>query len=73
GIGMIWGIDLMNFGGAVFAKEIASRCFEMGLIIERVGRNDTVIKLLPPLTIEMSILQKGCSIIKEAFYNCMNK
>jgi len=26
-----------------------------------------VIKILPPLTIELSTLQKGCSIIKEAF------
>ena len=71
GIGMIWGIELMNFGGASFAKEITSRCFELGLIVERVGRNDTVIKLLPPLTIEMSVLQKGCSILKKAFYDCL--
>jgi diaminobutyrate-2-oxoglutarate transaminase len=62
----------MNYGGATFAKAIASRCFELGLIVERVGRNDTVIKLLPPLTIEMSTLQKGCSIIKQAFYDCLN-
>jgi diaminobutyrate-2-oxoglutarate transaminase len=71
GIGMIWGIELRNFGGASFAKEITSRCFELGLIVERVGRNDTVIKLLPPLTIEMSALQKACSILKEAFYDCL--
>lgn len=72
GIGLIWGIDLANFGGASFAKKITSRCFELGLIVERVGRNDTVIKLLPPLTIELSTLQKGCSIIKEAFFDCKN-
>ncbi|MEM8723859.1 MAG: diaminobutyrate--2-oxoglutarate transaminase, partial [Cyanobacteria bacterium P01_G01_bin.39] len=71
GIGMIWGIDLANFGGAILAKKIASRCFELGLIVERVGRNDTVIKILPPLTIEMSILEKGCSIIKQAFDECL--
>lgn len=67
GIGMIWGIDLANFGGASLAKKITSHCFELGLIIERVGRNDTVIKILPPLNIEIDTLQKGCSIIKEAF------
>ncbi|MCC5632726.1 diaminobutyrate--2-oxoglutarate transaminase [Nostoc sphaeroides CHAB 2801] len=67
GLGMIWGIDIANFGGSSLAKHISSRCFELGLIVERVGRNDTVIKILPPLTIEMPILQKGCSIIKEAF------
>lgn len=71
GIGMIWGIDLGNFGGASLAKNIANRCFELGLIIERVGRNDTVIKFLPPLTIELSTLQTGCSIIKEAFFDCL--
>lgn len=70
GIGLIWGIDLGNFGGTSFAKKVTSRCFELGLIVERVGRNDTVIKILPPLTIELSTLQKGCSIIKEAFLAC---
>jgi diaminobutyrate-2-oxoglutarate transaminase len=67
GLGMIWGIDVANFGGSSLAKQITSRCFELGLIVERVGRDDTVIKILPPLTIEIPILQKGCSIIKQAF------
>ena len=71
GIGMIWGIDFNNFGGASLAKEIASRCFELGLIIERAGRDDTVIKILPPLTIEMSTLKKGCFIIKQALSDCL--
>ncbi|MEO1349846.1 MAG: diaminobutyrate--2-oxoglutarate transaminase [Cyanobacteria bacterium J06635_15] len=70
GIGMIWGIDLTHFGGETLAKQIASCCFELGLIIERVGRNDTVLKILPPLSIEMSTLQKGCSLIKQAFDQC---
>ncbi|MHC5777985.1 diaminobutyrate--2-oxoglutarate transaminase [Nostoc sp.] len=73
GIGMIWGIDVANFGCTNFAQKITSRCFELGLIIERVGRNDTVIKVLPPLTIEMSTLQNGCSIIKQAFNDCLEK
>ncbi|MFB2772376.1 diaminobutyrate--2-oxoglutarate transaminase [Pelatocladus sp. BLCC-F211] len=67
GIGMIWGIDVKNFGGSSFAKTITSRCFELGLIVERAGRNDTVIKLLPPLIIDIPTLQKGCLIIKQAF------
>lgn len=63
---MIWGIDVTNCGGSNFTKSITSRCFELGLIIERAGRNDTVIKLLPPLIIDMSTLQKGCLIIRQA-------
>jgi diaminobutyrate-2-oxoglutarate transaminase len=73
GIGMIWGIDVANIGGEDFAKKITSRCFELGLIVERVGRDNTVLKILPPLTIEMSILQKGCAIIKQAFEECLRK
>ncbi|MBD2494906.1 diaminobutyrate--2-oxoglutarate transaminase [Nostoc sp. FACHB-280] len=67
GIGMIWGIDVKNFGGNDFAKKITSRCFELGLIVELAGRNDTVIKILPPLVIDMDTLQKGCAILKSAF------
>ncbi|MEH2349572.1 MAG: diaminobutyrate--2-oxoglutarate transaminase [Nostoc sp.] len=67
GIGMIWGIDVKNFGGNTFAKSITSRCFKLGLIVELAGRNDTVIKILPPLVIDMSTLQRGCAIIKAAF------
>jgi diaminobutyrate-2-oxoglutarate transaminase len=66
GIGLIWGVDLANFGDANLVKKITSRCFELGLIVERVGRNDTVIKILPPLTIEIPDLRKGCNLFKEA-------
>ncbi|MEH2375576.1 diaminobutyrate--2-oxoglutarate transaminase [Nostoc sp.] len=73
GLGMIWGIDVAKFGGGSLAKQITSRCFELGLIVERVGRDDSVIKILPPLTIEIPILQKGCSIIKQAFEEVISK
>ncbi|MDM9379455.1 diaminobutyrate--2-oxoglutarate transaminase [Chlorogloeopsis sp. ULAP01] len=71
GIGMIWGIDVKNFGGNVFAKKVTKRCFELGLIIELAGRNDTVIKILPPLVIDVATLERGCSIIKQAFHDCI--
>ena len=73
GLGMIWGIDIANCSDSSLAKQITSRCFELGLIVERVGRNDTAIKILPPLTSEMPILQKGCSIIKQAFEEVFRK
>lgn len=71
GIGMIWGIDLANFGGSTLAKNVTMRCFEKGLIVERAGRNDTVIKLLPPLTIDIPTLEEGCSIIKTSLRECL--
>ena len=72
GIGLIWGIDLENFGGKDLAKNITSRCFKRGLIVETAGRNSTVIKILPPLVTDISTLKKGCSIIKEAFDECIS-
>ncbi|ABW31354.1 diaminobutyrate--2-oxoglutarate transaminase [Acaryochloris marina] len=71
GLGLIWGIDLAALDDGNFAKKIATRCFEQGLIIERVGRRDTVLKLLPPLTIEMPILRRGCTILKQAIEECL--
>ncbi len=65
GIGMIWGIDLSKLCNEREIKRIALQCFERGLIIERVGRNDSVLKILPPLTIEMNVLEDGCSIMRE--------
>ncbi|BAZ37905.1 putative diaminobutyrate--2-oxoglutarate aminotransferase [Calothrix sp. NIES-4101] len=66
GIGMIWGIDLANFGGSALVKKITINCFEKGLIVESAGRNNTVIKLLPPLTIDMPTLKAGCAILETA-------
>ncbi|MCX7594795.1 MAG: diaminobutyrate--2-oxoglutarate transaminase [Fischerella sp.] len=71
GIGLIWGIDITDFDDASLANKITSRCFELGLIIEKAGRNNTVIKILPPLTIEIKTLEQGCFIIKQAFDDCL--
>lgn len=73
GIGMIWGIDLGKFYNPNLVKSIANCCFDRGLIIERVGRGDTVLKILPPLNIEMPILQQGCSIIQSVMTECLTK
>lgn len=66
GIGLIWGIDVSQLGEEV-AKDITTKCFESGLILERVGRNDTVIKIMPPLTVSIDHLRMGCDILKESF------
>src|SRR4051794_6758010 len=64
GAGMIWGIDLAGIDSSgALAKEISRRCFRAGLIIERVGRSDTVLKLLPPLVIESADLDHGIDVL----------
>ena len=65
GIGLIWGIDFKGID-----SQIASKCvrklFEKGLICEVAGSGDSVIKILPPLTIDDDTLLEGLSIVQEA-------
>ena len=64
GIGMIHGIDFSGIDSRMAAK-VSHACFEKGLIIELAGREDSVLKILPPLTIERDNLYKGLEIIQE--------
>lgn len=73
GRGLIWGVDLGEEGGPVFAKEVAKACFEKGLILERCGREDTVLKLLPPLTIEEELLEEGCYILTDTLVKMLRQ
>ena len=68
GIGLMWGIDMASTGqGATsLAADIARRCYHAGLVIERCGRGDTVLKVLPPLTIATEELVLGLSILRDA-------
>ena len=73
GLGLIWGVDTAGIDptGAL-AKRIGARCFDDGLIIERTGRNDTVLKLLPPLTIDRETLLAGIGILAAATRSCLS-
>ncbi len=74
GLGLMWGIDFAAIDptGAL-AKKISQRCFADKLIIERVGRNDTVLKLLPPLTITPEELDNGLMRIAGAVKVCLDE
>lgn len=65
GMGLVWGIDMGKFAPGT-AKKISAKCFEHGLIIELAGREDAVVKIMPPLTIEDENLMKGLEIIKDS-------
>jgi len=66
GRGLIWGVDLAHCGGPAVAKAVGQDCFENGLIIERAGRADTVLKIMPPLTIDADVLGQGLRILEGA-------
>ncbi len=63
GIGCIWGIDV---GTGVRSKAVIRECFKRGLILERAGRDDSVVKIMPSLVIEKELLVKGLEILKES-------
>ena len=69
GIGLIHGIDMSKVGrfnnGDLNAK-IQRECFDMGLIIELAGRSDSVLKVLPALTIGEDELIDGLEILRKA-------
>jgi diaminobutyrate-2-oxoglutarate transaminase len=65
GRGFIWGLDFTAAGGPEAAKAAAQAAFQDGLIIERCGRDDVVLKILPPITIDPDTLQRGCSILND--------
>lgn len=65
GIGMIWGIDFIGIE-AEKALACCHECFERSLVIELAGRHDSVLKLMPALTIEDAVLMEGLNIIKES-------
>ncbi len=63
GIGLIWGIDVHS---EELSKKIVNECFNNGLILERAGRENSVVKIMPPLTIDNDTLIKGLEILSKA-------
>lgn len=70
GIGLIWGIDF-NQIDSKFALEAVHRCFDNGLVLEVAGRQDGVLKIMPPLTIQDTVLLEGLNIIGEVIGQLM--
>ncbi|MDW9776389.1 diaminobutyrate--2-oxoglutarate transaminase [Sinorhizobium meliloti] len=60
GRGMMLGLDCST---GKLAEKIVRKAFEDGLVVERCGAEDQVIKLLPPLTIDGETLQRGLDIL----------
>lgn len=65
GIGMIWGLDFSKFDQDM-TKPMIAACFKNGLILERVGRDNNVLKLMPPVVIPDDQLIAGLNILKKS-------
>jgi diaminobutyrate-2-oxoglutarate transaminase len=64
--GMVLGIDTSRAGGAARAARVQAHCFEHGLIVELCGREDQVVKVMPPLTIDPARHERGLEVLQGA-------
>jgi diaminobutyrate-2-oxoglutarate transaminase len=67
GRGMVLGLDITAAGGPLRAAAVQRYCFDHGLVLELCGRDDSVVKLMPPLTIEPAELHRGIGVLLDAF------
>jgi diaminobutyrate-2-oxoglutarate transaminase len=65
GRGAVAALDLARAGGFVRANAVQRRCFDHGVIFELSGRGDSVIKLMPALTIELTTLEGALDILDD--------
>ena len=70
-IGLAIGIDFTDLGGDAMSKAVMQACFRNGVIAERVGRENAVLKIMPALTIEKDILIEGFEKVKSAIEECL--
>jgi diaminobutyrate-2-oxoglutarate transaminase len=63
GIGLIFGFEIQR---PDLAKRITRESFDRGLVLELCGPRSDVLKFLPPLTIEPSILSEGLGRFRDA-------
>lgn len=70
GRGMAFGFDCHT---AEIAEAATRKAFEKGLIIERCGPVDQVVKFLPALTIDSETLNRGLEIFDEALTETLTR
>ncbi|MFX4295076.1 diaminobutyrate--2-oxoglutarate transaminase [Streptomyces bohaiensis] len=69
GRGAVLGIDLAASGGGARAAHVQRYAFDHGLIVELAGREDEVLKVMPPLTIDPAELADGIGVLRAALLN----
>lgn len=74
GLGFVWGVDLYHCDPEGKAsKQVLDLCFQNGLIVERVGRGNAVVKVMPDLLIDEATLRRGLDILKNAVAQVLGK
>jgi len=70
GKGLMWGIELVAPGDgrtvSELAEEVQARALRSGLIVELGGRDDCVVRMLPPLNVTAEVVDIALSILLQA-------
>lgn len=70
GRGLMWGVELADprdgRPAGELAGEVQARALRSGLILELGGREDCVVRMLPPLNVTAEVVQAACSILVRA-------
>ncbi|MEJ3748780.1 diaminobutyrate--2-oxoglutarate transaminase family protein [Actinomycetes bacterium KLBMP 9797] len=74
GRGLMWGVELVDprtgrYGGAL-ARTVQASALREGLIVELGGRDDCVVRMLPPLNVTAEVVECACGILTKAIEEC---
>ncbi len=70
GVGLMWGIELADpldgRPAGALARDVQANALRRGLIIEVGGRDDCVVRMLPPLNVTAEVVDTACSLLIDA-------
>lgn len=70
GLGLMWGVELADPDtgrpAGELARAVQHRALRRGLILECGGRDDCVVRLLPPLTVTADDIALACALLVES-------
>jgi diaminobutyrate-2-oxoglutarate transaminase len=74
GRGLMWGIELADpvtgERAGRLAERVQAHALREGLILELGGRDDCVVRMLPPLNVSVAVVDIACSILIDAIEHC---
>jgi diaminobutyrate-2-oxoglutarate transaminase len=71
GLGLMLGVEVVDAETGAFdgrrAAAVQRLALERGLIVELGGRDDCVVRLMPPLNVSHAVLDEALAILEDAF------
>ncbi|WP_222263466.1 aspartate aminotransferase family protein [Modestobacter marinus] len=69
GLGLMWGVEMQDpvtgRSDGALARAVQRRALHRGLILECGGRDDCVVRMLPPLNVTEAIIDWACRVLAE--------